>query len=125
MANRGPADPASTPPGPSITERLGQARRLLTDDLTGVLVSAREAYGPIVDLTMPDGTPGVLLAELTAVQHVLETNAENYRRASVYREELSELFGDGLLTSEGELWHRQHRLIHRCSGRAASGRSPT
>ncbi|SEO21143.1 Cytochrome P450 [Halorientalis persicus] len=101
----------ATPPGPSVVERLGQARRMLTEDVTGVLTSAREEYGSVVDLTMPSGDPGVLLADPDAIQHVLEGNADNYRRASVYREELSELFGDGLLTSEGDLWHRQHRLI--------------
>jgi len=101
----------ATPPGPSVVERLGQARRMLTEDVTSVLTSAREEYGPVVDLTMPSGDAGVLLADPEAIQHVLEGNPDNYRRASVYREELSELFGDGLLTSEGDLWHRQHRLI--------------
>ncbi|WP_424017075.1 cytochrome P450 [Halorientalis pallida] len=101
----------ATPPGPSVIERLGQARRMLTEDVTGVLTRTRQRYGPVVDLTMPNGDPGVLLADPSAVRHVLEGNPDNYRRASVYREELSELFGDGLLTSEGDLWHRQHRLI--------------
>ena len=44
------------------------------------------------------------------VKHVLKTNQDNYSRKKVLGN-LSELLGEGLFSSEGELWKKQHKLI--------------
>ncbi|WP_435078044.1 cytochrome P450 [Halococcus sp. AFM35] len=99
-------------PGPSETGLLKQAARLLREDTATMLEDLRQRYGPVVRLRTPtDGTEAYLLAEPAYVQHVLESNQGNYRKAAVYRDELGELFGRGLLTSEGDHWSRQHRTI--------------
>jgi len=90
---------------------LEQAGGFLTQDMTAVLTDLRDRYGTVVGTRMPSGDPAVFVAEPNGIQHVLQGNQDNYRRSSVYRNELSEAFGDGLLTSEGDLWEQQHRLI--------------
>lgn len=99
-------------PGPSETGLLKQAARILREDTATMLTDLRRRYGRIVRLRMPtDRTEAYLLADPAYVQHVLESNQGNYRKAAVYRDKLGEVFGRGLLTSEGDHWSRQHRTI--------------
>jgi cytochrome P450 len=44
------------------------------------------------------------------IEHVLLTNHENYSKSQFLRRMLGPILGDGLLTSEGELWRRQRRI---------------
>ncbi|MFB6164965.1 MAG: cytochrome P450 [Haloarculaceae archaeon] len=102
---------AVDPPGPAGLEHLRLAAELLTGDVATVLLDVRERYGRVAALRTPDGGRGYLLADPAAIQHVLESNQGNYRKAAVYREELAAVFGGGLLTAEGSHWQRQHRMI--------------
>ena len=43
------------------------------------------------------------------IEHVLQTNSQNYRKGRQYREFRASL-GNGLLISDGEFWRRQRRL---------------
>jgi cytochrome P450 len=106
-----PTDDSKPIPGPNGVEMLGRLRRLLTEDTASLLLDTRQRYGRIVELSLPGESNAYLLSDPAYVQHVLETNQGNYRKSEIYRNELSELFGQGLLTSEGDLWSRQHRLI--------------
>ncbi len=44
------------------------------------------------------------------VQHIMQKNNKNYRKGHAYGE-LKHLLGNGLLTSEGDFWRKQRRLI--------------
>jgi cytochrome P450 len=44
------------------------------------------------------------------IEHVLLTHQRNYRKSDFLRSILGPLLGEGLLTSEGELWRRQRRI---------------
>ena len=44
------------------------------------------------------------------IEHVLLTNHENYSKSHFLRRLLGPVLGNGLLTSEGELWRRQRRI---------------
>jgi cytochrome P450 len=44
------------------------------------------------------------------IEHVLLTNHGNYSKSQFLRRMLGPILGDGLLTSEGELWRRQRRI---------------
>lgn len=50
-----------------------------------------------------------LIADADAAHHVLVENAKRYHKSPNYRG-LKVMLGDGLLTSEGELWRRQRKL---------------
>jgi cytochrome P450 len=52
---------------------------------------------------------GYLITNPSDVRHVLQDNAQNYRKSPLY-EKLRGSLGDGLLTSEGAFWLRQRRI---------------
>lgn len=45
------------------------------------------------------------------IQHVMQKNNRNYRKSEIQTEMLGQFAGKGLLTSEGDYWLRQRRLI--------------
>ena len=49
----------------------------------------------------------------TVIQHVLKTNAENYHKSEIQVERMGHFLGKGLLTSHGEVWRTQRRLIQK------------
>lgn len=102
----------SKPPGPSGLERVSLVRRLATDDPMEVLSWLRDRHGPTFTLDRP-GTEGqsVVVSDPDHVEYVLEGNRLNYPKADVYQEDLGEAFGNGLLTSEGDTWAQQNRMI--------------
>jgi cytochrome P450 len=71
-------------------------------------------YGNVVHVTA--GPPPVRMHAYgifhpDGVQQVLAGNAENYFKGDQVYAELIDLLGNGLLTSEGEVWKRQKRLV--------------
>jgi cytochrome P450 len=49
----------------------------------------------------------------TVIQHVLKTNAENYHKSEIQVKRMGHFLGKGLLTSHGEVWRTQRRLIQK------------
>jgi cytochrome P450 len=45
------------------------------------------------------------------IQHVLKTNAENYHKSEIQVKRMGHFLGKGLLTTHGEAWRTQRRLI--------------
>ena len=45
------------------------------------------------------------------IQHVLKTNSENYHKSDIQKKRMGHFLGKGLLTTEGEAWKTQRRLI--------------
>ena len=45
------------------------------------------------------------------IQHVLKTNADNYHKSEIQKKRMGHFLGKGLLTTEGEAWRTQRRLI--------------
>jgi cytochrome P450 len=54
---------------------------------------------------------GIVSVEPEVIQHVLQKNNRNYRKSEIQTVTLAHYVGQGLLTSEGEYWLRQRRLI--------------
>jgi cytochrome P450 len=54
---------------------------------------------------------GMVSVEPEVIQHVLQKNNRNYRKSEIQTVTLAHYVGQGLLTSEGEYWLRQRRLI--------------
>lgn len=47
------------------------------------------------------------------IQHVLKTNAENYHKSEIQTKRMGHFLGKGLLTTHGEAWRTQRRLIQK------------
>ncbi len=47
------------------------------------------------------------------IQHVLKTNSENYQKSEIQVKRMGHFLGKGLLTSHGEVWRTQRRLIQK------------
>src|SRR6201993_5506880 len=45
------------------------------------------------------------------IQHVLKNNAENYQKSEIQVKRMGHFLGKGLLTTHGEAWRTQRRLI--------------
>jgi len=97
------------PPGPksSLFKTIARMRGN-TNRLQGVL-QARRLYGDIVYSKIGPLNSYMLLRP-EFVYHVLVTNQKNYIKGMGYNS-LRMLMGTGLLTSDGDLWKRQRRLM--------------
>ena len=103
----GPCSPR-TPPGPRGYPLLGILLELWQNPLKAFMEAARE-YGDVV--LLPVGPRRVyLLNRPDYIEHVLQENYRNYRLTPFY-EKLKPVFGEGLLTSEGDLWRHQRQLM--------------
>jgi len=101
------AYPHSTPPGPRGSLLRGNFPDIQRDVLNFLTCCARE-YGDIVRYRLVTFY-GYLLSHPDYVEEVLVKNNANFIKGRGLRAN-GILFGNGLLTSEGELWLRQRRL---------------
>ncbi len=97
----------NTPPGPKGSFLIGNLTDFTSEPLNFVLMCARE-YGDIVSLGF--GPYSVyLLSNPEHIDYVLRHTNQQFIKSQVLKSNKLVL-GEGLLTSEGEFWHRQRRL---------------
>jgi cytochrome P450 len=96
-------------PGPAGRVLLDDLRLLQRDPLSMLRDNARR-YGDIVHYSLGPWKV-FLLNHPDAIQHVLQTNNRNYSKDTFQYNMLSSITGKGLLTSDGEFWLHQRRLI--------------
>lgn len=107
-----PPRPATAIPGPSGLPLLGSGPALVRDPL-GTYQRAMETYGDIVRFVA--GPPGrrIVLHALFAPDHVRQVLAGTHghtKQLPLYRE-IAAALGDALLTSDGDDWQRQRRIV--------------
>ena len=96
------------PPGPKGRFLIGHLPEINRDPLHYTLQYVRE-YGDVVRWQFGP-FPAITVNHPDLVEQVLVTQARNFVKSSVYRRGLR-ILGNGLLTSEGEFWQRQRRLV--------------
>lgn len=92
-------------PGPNGIPVLGQTLMALKDPLT-LFMGAWRDHGDLVTLHV-GGHRLLLINSPDAVRRVLVDNRRNYKKVV---HGLKLVLGEGLITSDGELWRRQRRL---------------
>lgn len=101
--------PSNAPPGPPAAGWFGNLTQFGRDPL-GFLTDCARRYGDFVQFRF--GPRKVYLLNHPAyAEHVLTTHARQFKKTMGYRTPfMRRLFGEGLLTSEGQYWTRQRRL---------------
>lgn len=101
---------AATPPGPKGLDIARWVRRAQRNTFRCFAHLARD-FGDVVRFPFsPAGAPLYILSSPDGVKHVLQDNHRGYKKAMTY-DLLKPVVGHGLLTSEGDLWLRQRRLV--------------
>ena len=101
------APPTQEIPGPHGLPWVGILPRLWRDRPLQFFLDATLRYGDVVRLEMGPH-PVFLVTHPNDVQRVLQENNRNYRKGY---ESVAPVLGNGLVTSEGEVWLRQRRLM--------------
>ncbi len=106
------------PPGPPRvgTNPLTQLRFGLhvTKDPLGVMLGWFQTYGDMVHLQFGDANHVYLLTNPDHIHEVLVEKADQFHKAAKYKDEqrgLARLLGNGLITSDGDYWRQQRKLM--------------
>ena len=108
------------PPGPSGWPLLGMMPAIRRDP-TGAFTAAALQYGDVSYLKIWN-RQGYLITNPHDIRHVLQDNAKNYHKSTLY-ERLKDTLGNGLVTSEDAYWLRQRRIAQPAFHRERIARS--
>ena len=76
-----------------------------------VLTKYIELHGDTFRFYFGGVKEAIVTIDPVVIQHVLKTNSENYHKSEIQKKRMGHFLGKGLLTTEGEAWKTQRRLI--------------
>ncbi|MGB0119232.1 MAG: cytochrome P450, partial [Terriglobales bacterium] len=76
-----------------------------------VLSRYNEIFGDTFWIRLGGLKEAMVTIDPAVIQHVLKTNAENYQKSEIQVKRMGHFLGKGLLTTHGEAWRTQRRLI--------------
>jgi len=76
-----------------------------------VLSKYTELHGDTFRFYFGGVKEAIVTTNPVVIQHVLKTNSENYYKSEIQKKRMGHFLGKGLLTTEGEPWRTQRRLI--------------
>ncbi|MGA9356182.1 MAG: cytochrome P450, partial [Terriglobales bacterium] len=76
-----------------------------------VLSRYNEVFGDTFWIHIGGLKEAMITIDPAVIQHVLKTNAENYQKSEIQVKRMGHFLGKGLLTTHGEAWRTQRRLI--------------
>lgn len=98
-----------TPPGPQGYLLFGSSLEVQQRPLT-FYYNAWKEYGDVVRFRAIPGFSWYMATHPTAVEHILQSH-QRYGKPDVFKKPVSLLVGNGILTSEGEVWLKHRRLM--------------
>ena len=78
-----------------------------------VLSKYNETFGDTFRFYLGGLKEAIVTIDPAVIQHVLKTNAENYQKSEIQVKRMGHFLGKGLLTTHGEAWRTQRRLIQK------------
>jgi cytochrome P450 len=96
------------PPGPRGIPVLGNLLQFGGDQLAFMTQTAR-SFGDVVGYDFA-GWPSVLLNDSDDIEHVLVKDHRNFIKNRMIWRHVTAVFGQGILTAEGEHWQKNRRL---------------
>ena len=85
--------------------------RAMAHNPVQVLTKYTDCHGDTFRFFFGGVKEAVVTINPVVIQHVLKTNSENYHKSEIQKKRMGHFLGKGLLTTEGEAWRTQRRLI--------------
>jgi len=85
--------------------------RAMAHNPVQVLSKYTELHGDTFRFYFGGVKEAIVTTNPVVIQHVLKTNSENYHKSEIQVKRMGHFLGKGLLTTEGEAWRTQRRLI--------------
>ena len=87
--------------------------RAIAADPVKVLSAYTEQFGETFRFYLGGLKEALVTTDPLVIQHVLRSNAENYQKSDIQVKRMGHFLGKGLLTTHGEAWRTQRRLIQK------------
>src|SRR6202051_1825691 len=87
--------------------------RAMAHNPVQVLSKYTESFGDTFRFYFGGVKEAIVTTNPVVIQHVLKTNSENYHKSEIQVKRMGHFLGKGLLTSHGEVWRTQRRLIQK------------
>ncbi len=78
-----------------------------------ILSKYTEQFGATFRFYLGGLKEAIVTTDPAVIQHVLKTNWENYQKSEIQVKRMGHFLGKGLLTTHGEAWRTQRRLIQK------------
>ncbi|MEZ2345569.1 cytochrome P450 [Terriglobus sp. RCC_193] len=99
-------------PAVSRMRSLADSRAMASNPVQ-VLSQYSEEFGDTFRFYLGGIKEAIVTIDPAVIEHVLKTNAGNYRKSEIQVKRMGHFLGKGLLTTEGEAWKTQRRLIQK------------
>src|SRR6202035_3026575 len=105
---------SSSTPVPIVSRfRCFADSRAMARNPVQVLSRYNEIFGDTFRIYLGGLKEAIVTIDPAVIQHVLKTNAENYQKSEIQVKRMGHFLGKGLLTTHGEAWRTQRRLIQK------------
>ena len=102
----------ATIPAVSRLRSFAESRAMAANPVQ-VLAHYTKLYGDTFRFYLGGLKEAIVTTDPVVIQHVLKTNAENYQKSEIQVKRMGHFLGKGLLTTHGEAWRTQRRLIQK------------
>ncbi len=87
--------------------------RAMSDNPVRTLSTYSQEFGDTFRIYLGGLKEAIVTIDPAVIQHVLKTNWENYQKSEIQVKRMGHFLGKGLLTTHGEPWRTQRRLIQK------------